>query len=249
MDEILKIENLNKTYHSLKGEVLTIKDFSLDIKENSFISIIGTSGCGKSTILNIISNLDKDYEGNIKFDRDRIVGYMLQDDSLFEWLTVLENAILGLKIQKKDTKENIEYVKNLLIKYGLKDFINKHPSHLSGGMRQRVALIRTLAIKPDILILDEPFSALDYLSRLKISDDVYNIIKEEKKTVIMVTHDLAEAISMADYIVVLSKRPATIKNIHKIELTDKKNPIHNRKAKEFSYYYDILWRELDEHVC
>ncbi len=249
MDEILKIENLNKTYHSLKGEVLTIKDFSLDIKENSFISIIGTSGCGKSTILNIISNLDKDYEGNIIFDRDRIVGYMLQDDSLFEWLTVLENAILGLKIQKKDTKENIEYVKNLLIKYGLKDFINKHPSHLSGGMRQRVALIRTLAIKPDILILDEPFSALDYLSRLKISDDVYNIIKEEKKTVIMVTHDLAEAISMADYIVVLSKRPATIKNIHKIELTDKKNPIHNRKAKEFSYYYDILWRELDEHVC
>ena len=138
MDEILKIENLNKTYHSLKGEVLTIKDFSLDIKENSFISIIGTSGCGKSTILNIISNLDKDYEGNIIFDRDRIVGYMLQDDSLFEWLTVLENAILGLKIQKKDTKENIEYVKNLLIKYGLKDFINKHPSHLSGGMRQRV---------------------------------------------------------------------------------------------------------------
>lgn len=113
----------------------------------------------------------------------------------------------------------------------------------------RVALIRTLAIKPDILILDEPFSALDYLSRLKISDDVYNIIKEEKKTVIMVTHDLAEAISMADYIVVLSKRPATIKNIHKIELTDKKNPIHNRKAKEFSYYYDILWKELDEHVC
>lgn len=196
MDDILRIENLNKTYHSLKGEVLTIKNFTLNVKENSFISIIGTSGCGKSTILNIIADLDKDYEGNIIFDKERKVGYMLQEDSLFEWLTVFENAVLGLKVQKKNTKENIDYVKSLLIKYGLKDFINKHPSNLSGGMRQRVALIRTLAIKPDLLLLDEPFSALDYLTRLKISDDVYKIIKEEKKTVIMVTHDLAEVIGI-----------------------------------------------------
>lgn len=248
MDNILKIKNLNKIYHSKNGEIETIKNFSLNVKEGEFISIIGTSGCGKSTILNILSNLDKNYKGNILFDQERIVGYMLQDDSLFDWLTVYENAILGLKIQKKLNKENIKYVKNLLTKYGLKDFMDKYPNSLSGGMRQRVALIRTLAIKPDILLLDEPFSALDYLTRLKISDDVYKIIKEEKKTVIMVTHDLAEAISMADFIVVLSKRPAKIKNIYEIKLTDKKNPIHNRKAKEFSHYYDILWKELDKNV-
>ena len=248
MDNILKIENLNKTYHTLKGEVLTIENFSLNIKKGDFVSIIGTSGCGKSTILNVLSNIDKNYEGNILFDKERKVGYMLQQDSLFDWLTVLDNALIGLKVQKKCTKENIEYVKSLLTKYGLKDFMDKYPNTLSGGMRQRVALIRTLAIKPDILLLDEPFSALDYLTRLKISDDVYKIIKEEKKTVIMVTHDLAEAVSMADYIVVLSKRPAKIKNVYKIELTDKKTPIHNRKAKEFSYYYEILWKELDEHV-
>ncbi len=250
MKNILEISNLSKIYYSLEGEVEAIKDFSLKIKKGDYVSIIGSSGCGKSTILNILADIDKAYDGEISFvSNDIKVGYMLQDDSLFNWLTVYENSILGLKVQKKLTKENKEYVKGLLEKYGLKEFINSYPKSLSGGMRQRVALIRTLAIKPDILLLDEPFSNLDYQSRLKVSDDVFKIIKNEKKTVIMVTHDIAEAISMSDKIVVLSKRPAYIKKIYDIELTDKGNPINNRKAKEFAYYYDMLWRDLDESIC
>ncbi len=249
MNNILKIENLSKTYYSLKGEVKAIDNFSLNINNGDYISIIGSSGCGKSTILNILSSLDKDYDGNIIFKNNDIkVGYMLQEDSLFDWLTVYENAIIGLKIKKILNEENIKYVKKLLIKYGLKDFMNKYPRSLSGGMRQRVALIRTLAIKPNILLLDEPFSALDYQTRLKVSDDVYKIIKEEGKTVIMVTHDIAEAISMSDKVVVLSKRPCKVKNIYEIKLTNKASPINNRKAKEFTYYYDLLWRDLDEMV-
>ena len=249
MNSILKIENLSKTYYSLKGEIKAIDNFSLDINDGDYISIIGSSGCGKSTILNILSFLDKDYDGSIHFRNNKVkVGYMLQEDSLFEWLTVYENAILGLKVKHLLTDDNIKYVKDLLIKYGLKDFMNKYPKSLSGGMRQRVALIRTLAIKPDILLLDEPFSALDYQTRLKVSNDVYKIIKEENKTVIMVTHDIAEAISMSDRVVVLSKRPCKIKNIYSIELTNKSDPIENRKSKEFAYYYDLLWRDLDEMV-
>jgi NitT/TauT family transport system ATP-binding protein len=173
---------------------------------------------------------------------------MLQDDSLFDWLTVYENAIIGLKIKHLLTSNNIKYVKDLLIKYGLKDFMNKYPKSLSGGMRQRVALIRTLAIKPDILLLDEPFSALDYQTRLKVSDDVYKIIKEENKTVIMVTHDIAEAISLSDKVVVLSKRPCKIKKIYDINLSNKSTPINNRKDEKFTYYYDQLWRDLDESI-
>ena len=173
---------------------------------------------------------------------------MLQDDSLFDWLTILDNALLGLEIKGKKTKENINYVKNLLKTYDLDSFKDKYPKELSGGMKQRVALIRTLAIHPDILLLDEPFSALDYQTRLAVSDDVYKIIKKEKKTVIMVTHDLAEAISLADKVVVLSKRPCRIKNIYDINLTNKSNPIENRKAKEFSSYYEKIWKDLDVFI-
>jgi NitT/TauT family transport system ATP-binding protein len=249
MSNVLKIRNLSKTYYSLNGEVKAIDSFSLDVNDGDYISIIGSSGCGKSTLLNILSSLDKDYDGDIKFrDNNVKVGYMLQEDTLFDWLTIYENSILGLKIKHILTKDNIKYVKDLLIKYGLKDFMNKYPKSLSGGMRQRVALIRTLAIKPDILLLDEPFSALDYQTRLKVSDDVYKIIKEENKTVIMVTHDIAEAISMSDKVVVLSKRPCKIKNIYDVELENKSTPINNRKAKEFTHYYDLLWRDLDEIV-
>ena len=249
MNNILKIDNLSKAYYSLKGEIKAIDNFSLDVGSGDYISIIGSSGCGKSTILNILSSLDKNYEGNIVFSNDNIkVGYMLQDDSLFDWLTVYENAIIGLKIKHLLTNDNIKYVRELLIKYGLKDFMNKYPKSLSGGMRQRVALIRTLAIKPDILLLDEPFSALDYQTRLKVSDDVYKIIKEENKTVIMVTHDIGEAISMSDKVVVLSKRPCKIKKIYDINLSKKDTPINNRKDEKFTYYYEQLWRDLDESI-
>ena len=173
---------------------------------------------------------------------------MLQNDSLFEWRTIYNNCLLGLEINKELTEDNKNYVTTLLKNYGLYDFKDSYPSNLSGGMRQRCALIRTLATKPDILLLDEPFSALDYQTRLSVSDDVYKIIKKENKSAIMVTHDLAEAISMADKVIVLSKRPSVIKSIYDIKLTDKSTPINNRKAKEFSYYYDLIWKDIDFHV-
>jgi NitT/TauT family transport system ATP-binding protein len=244
----LSICNLTKTYNSLSGEVIAVSNLSLNVREGEFLSIIGSSGCGKSTILNILAGLDKDFSGKVRYKDGVKFSYMLQEDSLFPWLNVYENAILGLKIQKKLTSDNIEHVKYLLEKYGLKDFAYKKISSLSGGMRQRVALIRTIATRPNLILLDEPFSALDYQTRLKVSDDIYRIIKEEGITVIMVTHDIAEAISMSDRIVVLSKRPASIKNIYDIELTDKSTPISNRKAPEFSTYYDKLWRDIDENV-
>ena len=176
------------------------------------------------------------------------MGYMLQNDTLFPWLNILDNTLLGLKIEKNITKENIQKVTRLLETYGLKDFIKKYPNNLSGGMRQRVALIRTLATNPDILLLDEPFSALDYQTRLAVSDDVWKIIKKEKKTTIMITHDIAEAISMADRIIVLTNRPAKVKSIYTIEMKNKQNPINNRKQKEFQYYYDKIWKDIDINV-
>ena len=245
---ILKIKNLKKIYHTKQSEILAVDNFSLNLNEGEFIAIVGPSGCGKSTILSILCGLDKASSGNIELKKDIKLGYMLQGDNLFEWQTIYKNCLLGLEINKNINKENKQYVKKLLKTYGLKEFINAYPSNLSGGMRQRVSLIRTLATKPDLLILDEPFSALDYQSRLAVSDDVYKIIKKEKKSAIMVTHDISEAISMADKVIVLSKRPSTIKNIYKINLTNKSNPINNRKTKEFSKYYDLIWKDIDYHV-
>lgn len=244
-DKVLTVSHLSKIYHSKEGEINAIEDVSFEINKNEFIGIIGPSGCGKSSILNLISGLDHEYKGDINFDKNINIGYMLQEDALFPWLTVLDNALIGLKISKRLNKDTKKYVINLLKKYELIEFKDKYPSSLSGGMKQRLALIRTLATNPDILLLDEPYSALDYQTRLKVGDDVYKIIKEENKTVLIVTHDIAEAISMCDKIIVLSKRPATIKNIHDIVLTDKKNPIYNRKAIEFAKYYDIIWKEID----
>ena len=246
--DILKIKNLKKIYHTKKEEILAVKDFSLNLKEGEFVSIVGPSGCGKSTILSILCGLISMSGGKIEIDNKINVGYMLQDDSLLDFRTIFNNCLLGLELRNELTEENKKYVKKLLDTYGLSDFINSYPSNLSGGMRQRVALIRTLATKPDILLLDEPFSALDYQTRLAVSDDVYKILKKEKKSAIMVTHDLAEAISMSDRVIVLTKRPSVIKNIYNIELTNKGNPIENRKAKEFSNYYEMIWKDIDFHV-
>ncbi|WP_278287309.1 ABC transporter ATP-binding protein [Caloranaerobacter ferrireducens] len=179
------------------------------------------------------------------------ISYMFQRDHLFEWRTILGNALIGLEIQKKVNKETKKYVEKLLDTYGLGDFKHHYPSQLSGGMRQRAALIRTLAVKPDILLLDEPFSALDYQTRLAIADEIGTILKKEEKTAIMVTHDIAEAISIADRVVVLSKRPATIKDIVNIELTCPdgiRTPMRSREAPEFRYYFNKIWKELDIHV-
>lgn len=242
-NSILKIDNISKTYYTLEKEIKAVNNFSLDLKEGEFIALVGPSGCGKSTILSILSGLEQLDTGTIKTDKS--IGYMLQTDALFEWLNILDNCLIGLKIKKEITVENKEYVISLLEKYGLKDFIYSYPSNLSGGMRQRVALIRTLATKPDILLMDEPFSALDYQSRLSISDDVYKIIKEEGKSIIMVTHDIAEAISMCDKVVVLSKRPCNVKKIVNIIYDEKSIPSNNRKENKFSSYYDEIWREID----
>ena len=247
MNNILEVKNLKKTFHTKDGEIQALENVSFELKDQEFVSIIGPSGCGKSTILSILANLEPKSSGTINI-KDKKIGYMLQQDSLFEWKTVLENCMLGLELEKKATKENKEKVIKLLETYGLKDFINGYPNHLSGGMRQRVALIRTLATTPDILLLDEALSALDYQSRLAISDDIYKIMKKEKKTVIMVTHDIAEAISMSDRIIVLSKRPAIVKKIYDINLSNKSTPIENRKCKEFSVLYDKIWRDLDVHI-
>jgi len=248
MNSVLVIDKLHKKYHSKDGVVLAIEDISLEIKEGEYLSIVGPSGCGKSTLLNIIGDIDTKSGGDIRMASGVRIGYMLQNDCLFPWLNIMDNCLLGLKIEGNLNEENIKYVEELLDTYGLSEFKNKYPTSLSGGMRQRVALIRTLALKPDILLLDEPFSALDYQTRLAVSDDVYQIIKDTGKTVIMITHDIAEAISMSDRVVVLTNRPAKIKKIYDIEMVGKSSPIENRKCKEFSMYYDMIWKEIDYHV-
>lgn len=249
MNNILKINKLNKKYHDMNGEIEAIKDITLDIYNNEFISIVGPSGCGKSSLLSILAGIEEKSYGELIFSKDNLkIGYMLQKDSLFPWRTILDNCLIGLEIEGKLTNEKKENVILLLKKYGLQDFIDKYPSSLSGGMRQRVALIRTLATNPDILLLDEPLSALDYQTRLALSNDLYKIIKQEGKTAIMVTHDLAEAISLSDRIIVLTKRPATIKKIYNITYKERETPIKNRTKEEFNEYYDKIWRDLDVHI-
>ena len=245
-NKLLEINNLSKTFYSLNDELLVIDNISFDIFEKDVIALIGPSGCGKSSILNIISNLDKNYKGTIIKKDNLKIAYMFQEDTLFDWLTIYENAIFNLKLTKRLTKENINYVKNLLKKYNLYEFKNKYPNELSGGMKQRLSLIRTLSLKPDILLLDEPFSALDYQTKLKIICDVHNIIKEENITVLIVTHDIEEAISISNKIIVLTNRPTKIKNIHIIK--NDKNPIDIRSTKEFSYYHNLIWKEIEKNV-
>lgn len=247
MGKILKISNLYKNYNTKKMEIEALKNVNIEINEGDFLGIVGPSGCGKSTLLSIIGGLESITKGSIEKKDNLKIGYMLQDDCLFPWLTIYENCLIGLKINKTCTKENMENVKNLLTTYGLKDFLNNYPKDLSGGMRQRVALIRTLALKPDLLLLDEPFSALDYQTRISVSNDVCNIIKNEKKTLIIVTHDISEAISMCNKIIVMSKRPSTIKKTYNIDYDfDRTNPIKSRSSKEFMEYYEKIWEDLND---
>ena len=243
--KILDINNLRKIYHTKNDEILAVDDFSYFLEEGEFVSIVGPSGCGKSTILSILCGLMDYSSGRITFCNNSKLGYMLQEDSLFEFRNILDNCLIGLEINNTLNNESKKYVENLLKTYGLDSFKDKYPDNLSGGMRQRVALIRTLATKPDILLLDEPFSALDYQTRLKVSNDVYNIIKKEKKSAIMVTHDIAEAVSMSDKVIVLTNRPSKIKNIYEIKLDNKRSPIDNRKDPKFNYYYDLIWKDID----
>ena len=246
-NKLLEVTNLSKTYHDLKTSTKAIDNISFDIYEGEILSIVGPSGCGKSTILSILSNITNKSSGKIIFNKEKIIfSYMLQKDCLFPWLTILDNCLLGLKINKCLTKDNINYVKSLLNKYGLHDFMYKYPNSLSGGMKQRASLIRTLAMNPDILLLDEATSALDYQTALHITDDIYNIIKKEKKTAVIVTHDISIAASISDRVIVLSQRPCKIKKVYNIELTNKSTPLKNRSTKEFNIYFNNIWRDLDE---
>ena len=256
MDKVVVLKNVTMNYHTLDGETQAIKNLSLDIRRGEFVSIVGPSGCGKSTLLSLISGLIKSSTGEILINNEPVkglasnVGYMPQRDHLFEWLTILRNTTIGLEIQKKLNKDTMRSAERLLEEYGLGEFKYYYPNQLSGGMRQRAALIRTLAVNPEILLLDEPFSSLDYQTRLAISEEIWLIIKKEKKTAILVTHDIAEAVSMSDRIIVLTRRPGEVKSEHDIQLTtcENKTPIICREAPEFRIYFNKIWKELDVHV-
>lgn len=251
MEKILEVKNVSKKYQSKKEEILALENINFRIKKGEFVSIIGPSGCGKSTLLSIIAGLEEKTTGEIYIEDEKIegisqkVGYMLQRDCLLEWRSILSNTMFGLEIKGKINKESKEYVEDLLKKYNLYEFKDKYPSELSGGMRQRVALIRTLAVKPKILLLDEAFSALDYQTRIMVTKDIYEILRKENITAIIVTHDISEAISMSDRVFVLSKRPGTIKDVHEIDFEiENRDPINCRESPKFSKYFNTLWKEL-----
>ena len=252
MNTILNIEKISLSYHTKKGEIEALKNITFDVQDGEFIAIIGPSGCGKTSILSIIAGLLKPSGGKVTlFDKEitkpnDLIGYMFQKDQLFPWRTIEKNTLLPLEL--RGLQNDIEKRKNvdlLLKKYGLWEFKKSYPNQLSGGMRQRVALIRTLAFSPKLLLLDEPFSALDYQTRLSVCDDVYSIIKREKKTAILVTHDISEAIALADRIIVLTKRPSKILNIHFIDTDKTISPLKRREEKNFSSWFERLWRELN----
>ena len=249
------LSDINYSYHELSGETKALENISFTVNPGEFIAIVGPSDCGKSTLLSIIAGLLIPKEGNISLNGAPIasaksrIGYMLQKDHLFEWRTVLSNVLLGLEIRKNVTAETRGKALELLKTYGLEEFSNAKPSQLSGGMRQRAALIRTLVLEPDLLLLDEPFSALDYQTRLAVADDIWKIIKQEQKTAILVTHDLSEAVSMADRILVLSTRPGRlIKDVNiSFEDLESPSPMNRRNAKEFKSYFNLIWKELNTH--
>ena len=269
--EILKFENVSLTYHTKSDEILALENVNFTIYEGEFVAIVGPSGCGKTTILSLISGILKPSSGKIFLDGKEItkieskkknfldkfkkkpknqnqqneIGYMFQRDHLFDWRTIWKNVVLGLEIQGRKNDEQIKAkLNNLLNKYGLGPFKNKKPTQLSGGMRQRVALIRTLAINPKLLLLDEPFSALDFQTRLSVCDSVSEIIASEKKTAILVTHDIAEAVSMADRIIILSSRPGTVKKIVNVDLKHLGPPILRRESSVARTMFDEIWKDL-----
>ena len=243
MKDMVKISNLNQTFYTKDGELEVLKNINFNLMEGQILTILGPSGSGKSTILNILTKLLKPTSGDVIINGK--IGYMFQKDNLLEWRNIMDNITIGLEIQKKKTDEAMERVERLLKTYDLWDFRNMYPKELSGGMRQRVALIRTLAVKPKILLLDEAFSALDYQTRIMVTNDIYYILRKEKITAIIVTHDISEAISMSDRVLVLSKRPGTIKDIHKINFgIENRTPINCRESPKFSQYFNTLWKEL-----
>jgi len=252
----VELRNVDLRYFGLSGETEAIKDISLAIAPGEFVAIIGQSGCGKSTLLSLISGILQPTGGGVLIDGkpvagpSRKVGYMLQQDYLFEWRTILDNAVLGAEIQGADMRKARERATGLLTRYGLGQFLDHLPRQLSGGMRQRVALARTLTTEPDVVLLDEPFSALDSQTRLALADEVAEILRRERKTAILVTHDIGEAISMAERVIVLSRRPGRVKSDHAIQFAGatRPAPLAARNAPEFNVYFNTLWQELEVHV-
>ncbi len=250
MDKLLEMKNVSLTYQTIYDEICALKDLNFNCKEGEFLSIIGPSGCGKTTILSLVAGLIKPSSGTVRIYGKNIcenncnIGYMLQKDHLFPWRTIEKNVFLPLEIKKINTEERREYGYALLEKYGLIDFKKNYPDQLSGGMRQRVALIRTLVSNPQLLLLDEPFSALDSQTRLAVCDDVYKIIKAERKTAVLVTHDISEAISMSDKIIVLTARPAQVKCIFRPTINGN-TPLKKRESKDFSVWFEKIWKELN----
>lgn len=254
MSDALTLKNVSYSYHTMQGETYALYDISLNVPKGSFISIVGPSGCGKSTLLSIIAGIISPDTGSILINGKSVkesgssIGYMLQHDHLFEWRSIYGNVLLGLEIQRKKDENGKQRAEKLLDQYGLGDFKASKPSQLSGGMRQRAALIRTLALDPEILLLDEPFSALDYQTRLTVCDDIFSIIKKEHKTAILVTHDLSEAISVGDTVYVLTKRPGKIAASIPVEFPDKNmTPLMRRNSPQFKDYFNILWKELNKN--
>ncbi|MGE4353852.1 MAG: ABC transporter ATP-binding protein [Oscillospiraceae bacterium] len=248
---IIDLQQVALTYQSPDGEVEALRDVTFDMEEGEFVSIVGPSGCGKSTLLALIAGLERPTGGKVIMDGETVsapstkMGFMPQRDQLFEWRTIWSNVTLGLEISRQNTPERQAHVKELLKRYGLAEFALKLPSQLSGGMRQRCALIRTLATEPRILLLDEPFSALDYQTRLSVSADIYDIIRQEHKTALLVTHDISEAISLSDRVVVLTQRPAIVKSIHNLDKFHALSPLERRNAPDFRTFFNLIWKELD----
>lgn len=251
---IIDVRGAALTYHSDNGEVEALHDISFSLAEGELCSIVGPSGCGKSTLLGAIAGLEPLDRGTITIDGQEVcgpspkIGLMPQRDQLFEWKSIWDNVILGLRVRRQDTPPHRAYARQLLQRYGLEEFSHKRPAQLSGGMRQRCALIRTLATEPRILLLDEPFSALDYQTRLAVSADIHAILRREGKTALLVTHDIAEAVSMSDRVVVLSRRPAVVKAIHDLGPLRPLAPLERRSTDLFQTFFHTIWKELDIHA-
>lgn len=254
----IDIDRVSLRYFTKDREILALEDISLSIQPGEMVSIIGQSGCGKSTLLSMMAGILKPSAGSIRVDGQAVtgpsprVGYMLQQDYLYEWRSILDNVLLGAEIQKRDLAAAKRRALSLLSKCGLGEFVHSYPRELSGGMRQRVALVRTLVTEPDVVLLDEPFSALDSQTRLAIADEVVEVLRSENKSVVLVTHDIGEAIAMTDRVIVLKRRPGRIKSEHLMRFPSaggkRPSPFEARSLPEFTTYFNTLWDELDVHV-
>lgn len=246
MNHLLEVKNLSYAYHTLQGETLVLDRVSFSIEPGEFVAIVGPSGCGKSTLLSLICRLLQPDQGTILLQENKKTGYMLQKDHLLEWRTTHKNIALGPEITHQTADGLPQKIDNMLKKYQLDGFRNAKPNQLSGGMRQRAALIRTLMLEPDLLLLDEPFSALDYQTRLTVSDDIGQIIRQSGKTALLVTHDLSEAISLSDRVIVLTNRPANVRcEISIFFKLEQDTPLNRRNAPEFKHYFNQIWKELN----